>query len=806
MWWTDIVRDVGYSVRMLLKNRLFTAITVLTLALGIGANTAMFSIIDSVLLRPLPFTDSDRLVVGRKSFDGGITTSGPVSGYDWHDYRQQSRSFENLAMMMWGPFRTTVTGGQEPERVNILFVSWDLFQMLQVSPLIGRLFREDEAVVGGPPVVMLSYGYWQRRFGGDAGALGKTITTRGAPLTIIGVMPAEFRFLSDTDLWLLTYRDGPGANARRWHNLIVVGKLKSGVTMKQAQQELDIISATLAAQYPDSNKGKSIRLTTLRDYMIENARTSLLLLAATVVLVLLIACGNVAGLLLARGQRRSLEIAIRSAMGASRCQLIRQLLVESLMLAVAAGIVGILFAAFFMRLILRLLPAGGFGNLQPALDSRVLLFTLLVSLATGLIFGIMPAFRSTSVELSHQLRSGVRASEDKGSSRLRAAMVAFQVAMSIFLLIGSGLLMRSLSRQMRSDLGFRPEGLLVAEIQVQENDYPEPARRLAFFSTLLDQVRALPFVDSATLVNQLPIRDPGNDIYAWPAGQPPTSAQDTRSAFDRVVVPGYFRSMEIPIILGRDLDQTDTARSPRVVVISRSMARDLFPDSNPVGQRIVIDLGQKIEHEVIGVVGDVRMTSVRSDPYRTMYTSCLQRSGTRMRLAVRTSGDPGRLIPSVRQVLQRLDRNVPLAEPASMLEIVDRSISGFRIVTISLGLFSAIALMLTATGLYGVLAFWVSQHLYAFAIRMALGATGTDTVSLILKRGFLLVGMGLVPGIGAAIFGTRILSQLLFEVEPLDPASYGGATLFLVAITAAACLLPAIRVLRIHPACALRAE
>ncbi len=806
MGWSDILRDTRYSIRVLGKNPLFTGIAIFTLALGIGANTAMFSIIDTALLRPLPYKDSERLVIGRKSFDGGITPSGPVSGYDWYDYRTQSRSFESLAMMMSRPFRLTVTGGEEPERADLLHVSWDLFPMLQVSPVVGRQFREEEAVVGGPPVVMLSYGYWQRRYGGDPGVIGKTLTPAGAPYTIIGVMPAGFRFVADTDLWSLTYRDGPGADARRWHNLIVAGKLKPDVTITQAQQEMDMLSAGLAEQYPDSNKGKSLLLTGLRDYMVEGSRTNLILLMATVVLVLLIACSNVAGLLLARGQSRLPEMAVRVAIGASRRQLIRQLLVESLILAAAAGSVGTLFATFLMRLILRLLPAGQFGTLEPSLDTRVLLFTLLVALATGMIFGVLPALRSTTVDLSIQLRSGVRTTEDKGGSRLRAAMVAFQVAMSVFLLVGSGLLIRSLARQTQSDLGFRPEHLLVAEIQLPANSYPEPAQRRAFFHGLLENVRSLPFVESASLVNQLPIRDPGNDIYAWPVGQAPTSAKDTRSAFDRVVVSGYFKTMGIPLKMGRDLNETDTAESPRVVIISASMAEDLFPGADPVGRTIVIDMGERIEHRVIGVVEDVRMTSVRSDPYRTMYTSYLQRSGGRMRLAVRTSGEPLRVILSIRQTLQRLDRSIPLAEPAAMAEIVDRSISGFRIVTISLGLFSAIALLLTGIGLYGVLAFWVSRRLFEFGIRMALGATAGNTIGMIMKRGFFLVGLGLLPGIGAAAFGSRIVRDLLFEVEPLDLASFIGAILFLIAVAALACLLPALRALRIDPVRALRAE
>jgi len=806
MPWAELLQDIRHGARVLCSNPLFSIVTVVTLALGIGANTAMFGIIDTVLLRPLPYPDADRLVIGRKSFDRGITASGPVSGYDWFDYRRESRSFDYLSMMMWGPFRITITGDKEPERADLLFVCWDLFPMLQVPPLIGRHFREDEALVGGPPVVMLSYGYWQRRYGGDPGIIGKTLTASGTASTIIGVMPTHFRFLADADMWSLTYRDGPGANARRWHNLIVAGKLKRGVTITQAQQELDSLSARLAEQYPESNKGKSIQLTALHDYIVEDSRTSLLLLMATVVLVHLIACSNVAGLLLARGQSRISEIAIRSAIGASRGRLIRQLLVESLLLAAAAGASGILVATLLMQLILRLLPMGRVGIIHPALDTRVLLFTLLVSLATGLIFGILPALRSTRIDLASRFRSGVRTTEDRGGSRWRATMVVFQVAMSIFLLIGSGLLMRSLARQTQSDLGFDPGNLLATEIQIPADSYPEPPRQTAFFCTLLQEVRSLPFVESAALVNQLPIRDPGNDIYAWPAGQPPTTAEDTRSAFDRIVLPGYFRTMGIPIRTGRDLEETDTVESARVVVISRSMARDLFPDADPIGRTIVIDMGERIEHRVVGVVEDVRMTSVRSDPYRTMYTSYLQRSGRRMRLAVRTAGDPVSLVPAVRQILQRLDRNVPLAEPASMMEIIDRSVTGFRIVTISLGLFAGLALLLTAVGLYGVLAFWVTQHIFEFGIRMALGATGTDTIGFIMKRGFILVGLGLVPGIIAAVFGTRLIQQLLFQVEPLDPFAYVGAALFLVVISALACLLPALRALRIDPARSLRAE
>ncbi len=782
-----------------------TLVILATLAIGIGANTAMFSILDAVMLRPLPYRDADRLVIARKSYDGNVTSNGPVSGYDWYDYQQQNRSFDSLAMMMWGSYRITVTGGEEPERTDVLFVSWDLLPMLGAAPLLGRPFLEEEAVVGGPSVVMLSHGYWQRRYGGSPEVIGTTIDVNGNPFTIIGVMPADFRFLFDTDAWTLTYRDGPAADARRWHNLLVVGKLSDGVSLDQARQDVDIISASLAEQYPESNEGKSLMLTPLRDYMIENVRTGLLLLMATVVLVLLIACGNVAGLLLARGQSRVNEVAVRSALGASRRQLVRQQLIESLLLALVGGGVGILFALLFQGVLLRLLPLGQVGA-RPSLDGGVLLFTLLVAVATGLLFGIMPALRSSAVDLTRQLRSGSRSSEDRRGARLRSALVAFQVAMAVFLLIGSGLLIRSLAGQLGVDLGFQPERLLTASVQVPSSKYPDPAQREHFFQEFLAGVQALPGVKSATLINQLPVRSPWNDIYAWPLGSPPTSAQDTRSAYDRLVRPGYFTTMGIPLVLGRDIEETDTPEAPRVVVLGEGMAREFFPDVSPLGQHIVIDMGQQVEHEVVGVVGDVRMTSARSDAYRTMYTAHTQRGNTRMDLAVRTAGPPEALIPPIRQLLQQMDRDIPLAEPASMMEVLDRTITGFRVVTLSLGLFSAIALLLTAIGLYGVLAFWVSQRLNEFGIRMALGATGADTVRLIVKRGLFLVGLGLVPGLVAALFGTRLIQQLLFGVPPVDPVSYLGATLFLAAVALAACLLPARRAVRIDPVKALRAE
>jgi putative ABC transport system permease protein len=781
------------------------AIILITLAIGIGANTATFSIIDTVLLRPLPFEDSERLVIGRKSYDGGVTSNGPVSGYDYYDYKEQSRSFDSLAMMTWGPWRATVIGEEDPERVDVQFVSWDLFPMLGVAPQLGRWFLEEEAVVDGPPVAMLSHAYWQRRYGGSPDVIGSNASVNGRPFTIIGVMPAGFHFLFETDAWTLTYRDGPGASARRWHNLLVVGKLRPEVSLEQARHDVDSVSASLSQLYPESNDGKSLMLTPLRDFMVENVRTSLLLLMGTVVLVLLIACSNVAGLLLARGQSRANDIAIRSAVGASRYQMVREHLVESMVQAVVAGMLGVGVAVLFQRLLLRLLPLGQVG-IEPRLDGGVLLFTLVISLATGLLFGVLPAVRSTSMNLAMQLRSGTRGTEDGRGTRLRSLLVSFQVAMAVFLLVGSGLLTRSLAGQMSIDLGFRPQGLLTAGIEAPTSRYPELAQRQQLFQEVLDQVRVLPGVESAALINQLPIRSPWNDIYAWPLGSPPASARENRSAYDRIVRPGYFASMDIPIILGRDIADTDAADALRVVVIGERMAREFFPEVNPIGQHLVIDLGETVEHEVVGVVGDVRMTSARSEAYRTMYTAHAQRGGNRMDLAVRTTVPPGQLVAPIRQVLKGLDRDIPLAEPATMSEVIDRTLADFRIVTFSLGLFSVIALALTAIGLYSVLAFWVSRRIGELGIRMALGATGAQLIALVTRRGLVVVGLGLLPGLTAAVLGSRMLQQLLFEVHPVDPLSYFAASLFLATVSMLACLVPAVRAMRINPVKALRAE
>lgn len=798
--------DALYALRVMKHRPGFTLVVVFTLAVGIGATTAMFGTINAALLSRLPFDEPDRLVLGRATFDGDVNPS--VSGYDYYDYRDQSQSFDSLSAYMFGG-RVTVLGDGEPERVTIAFATWDLFTTLRVSPPHGRLFLEEEGVEGGPNVVMISYGYWQRRFGGTPDVNGSSLIIDGSPYTIVGVLPARFHFMNQADLWRLTYRNGPGAQARRWHNLLLAGRLASGVTLEQAQAEIDAISSHLEKQYPETNEGKALLVTGLHDALVENVQTSLLMLMAAVSLVLLLACGNVAGLLLVRAQTRLSEIALRSALGASRWRLVRQLLTESMLMALVAGIVGIGLASAFQSLLVRLLPVGQLGITRPSLDTPVLLFALGISIVTGLIFGVVPALQGTIIDLSQQLKAGTRATWSRGSSFLRSGLVVLQVAISVTLLIASGLMVRSLAVQMNVNLGFVPTNVLTAEVRLPNNDYPDPESRIAFFTALIDEVRALPGVVSAGIIDRLPILNPSGNIYVYRADEPlgnnPESNMSQSADFRRVV-PGYFETMGIPLLSGRDIAETDIDGVARVMIVSESMAELFFADANPLGQRLIVDMGEMIEHEVVGVVANARLSRLTSEPFHAMYMSYYQNPQYSMRLAVRSQTDPLELTRPIRELLLAKDRNIPLAEPMTMQTIVDDALADFRIITSSLGLLAAIALLLALVGLYSVLAYFVSQRYHEMGVRMALGATDKNLITLILGHGLTLVGIGLAFGIGGALAATRVLRQLLFEIEPTDPVTFVGVVIFLFLVALVACLLPAWRATRVNPATALHTE
>jgi predicted permease len=798
-----LLQDVRYAFRTLRKNAGFAVVAVLILTIGIGANTALFSTIHTVLLRAVPFGEPDQLVFGRKTREGQL--SGPVARLDYFDHRELSESYEQLAALVDFSVQHTVTGGRQPELVQASYVTWNLFQALRVNPILGRHFVPEEEAQGGGGVVLISYGYWQSRFGGSQDALGSTLALDGTPLTVAGVMPRGFRFLFDVDVWRLVHFDGPYDGQRDSHSHYVVGRLKPGVTIEQAQAEADAVSTALQQQYPETNEGKALFLTDLRDFMVQDIRLSLVLLMGTTVLVLLIACGNVAGLLLARGERRGSEMAMRSALGASRLRLIRQLLTESVIVTVMAGLLGITGAYLLQDVIVRLLPMGDLGIDRLTINAGALLFTLLVSLATGLLVGIVPALRGTAAHPAQQLRSGTHASEGVQSTRLRGGLVVLQVALSVALLIGSGLLIRSFAQLSTVDLGFDAENLLTGQIQIQGADYPTSEERSQFFSSLLEEVEALPGVTSATLINKLPILSPWQDWGVWPAELPPPSIQEGYSAMARWVTPGYFHTMGIPFLAGRDISASDVTGAPYVVVIGERVARALFADADPIGRQVRIGWSDR-SFEVVGLVRDARVNTLRGAPSAAMYMSSAQIGATRLQVAVRTAGDPMLLVGPIESLLQRKDPNVLFARPASMASVVDAGLADFRIVILSLALFAGVALVLAAIGLYGVLAYHVSQRKGELGIRLAMGATNADLLGIIMKRGLVLVGLGLLVGIAAAYPGTLFLRQLLYETQQLDLAAYVGAVGFLGLVAALACFLPAWRATRVDVTQVLRIE
>jgi len=584
----------------------------------------------------------------------------------------------------------------------------------------------------------------------------------------------------------------------------VVGRLKPGITIHQAQVETDVISAHLEERYPDTNDGKALLLTKLHDAMVEDMRSSHLMLLGAVTLLLLLACGNVAGLLLARGQSRREEIAIRAAIGATRRRLVRQLITESILIAIMGGLLGLLFALNLQDLLIRLLPAGQFGIAQPSIDVPVLLFALGISITTGILFGVVPALQSTYVGPTRQLSVGVRATSGRGASILRSGLIVFQVAISTMLLIGAGLFVRSLGKQMNVDLGFNPANLLVAELSLPEAAYPEPGQQIEFFTSVAERVEALPGVTSVGIINRVPIRDVSGSIYVHPPEQ--STGESRRLALFRCALPGYFKTMGIPLLAGRDIAETDGEGSPRVMIISESMAEFYFPDQNPLGQKLNVDLGEMVPHEVVGIVGNARLNRITSLPSHAMYMSFRQVQRETMRLAVRTLGNPSALIRPIRQILLEKDRNVPMAEPATMISVLDDRLSDFRIVTISLGLFSSFALLLALVGLYGVLAYYVSQRYHEIGVRIVLGATRRQVAKLILSRGMGMVVVGLLFGLAGSYWATRLIQQLLFEIEPTDPATFILTASFFAAVALLACLLPAMRATRIDPAIIIQAE
>jgi putative ABC transport system permease protein len=790
---------------MMWTHRGFTAVVILTLAIGIGANTAIFGTLNAVLFKPLPYENPDQLVFGRATYNGNLGRW--VSSPDYFDYRAQSDAFESLsAIRVEG--RYTITGGEEPERLVGGTVSDNFFATLGVHPLAGRLFAPEEGRPGAPDVILISHRYWQQRFGGSAGAIGGSLNVGGQPRTIIGVIPAGFHFMQEVDLWIPTYPGGPSTAARRFHNWFIVGRLKPDVSLQQAQEQVDLISSRLARQYPDSNRNKGLRLDRLHEALVEAESPRLMLLMAAVGLLLLIACGNVAGLLLARGSTRRMELAVREALGASRARLIQQMLTESTLLALIGGLLGVSLACWLQSLVPAVVPLDWMNIEHVGLDLPVLLFALGISVLTGVLFGIFPALKTASENLFQDLSSGTRTTDIRGASRMRSTLVIAQVALSLMLLVGAGLLIRSFVRLAAVDPGFDTESLLTAMVSLPQSRYEEPEQRIQFFSSLLEDLRTIPGVMDAGMISQLPLRNPYGSTRVWAARRPPAEPGDAHSAYTRVAFPGYFGTLRIPVLSGREIQATDRGNAPPILAINQTMARFLFPGEDPLGQQVVVDMPDKgqVAFEVVGVVGDARLQWIGQEPDMALYHSYFQIPRSTMRIAIRTATDPVSIAGAVRSAVWKQDRNIPVEDLSSMEAIISRSVAPYWITAVTLGLFSVVALLLAAIGLYGMLAYFVNQRLHEIGVRMALGASASNIMRLVLSRGFLLAAIGLAIGIAGSLAGARLIRQMLFETEAVDPFIFILATLIFCGIATLACLIPAWRAVRVDPVVSLRHE
>ncbi len=805
-----LLSDLRFAVRSAVRNPAFTIVVVGTLALGIGANTAMFALIHETLLRSLPYEDPERLVLARTTFGGRPNEWSSLP--DYYDYREQATSFETLAATGGGTLALPVSGAERPELVAAMKVSTDLLPMLGVAPVAGRLFTADEAEAGAPHVALVSEGYARRRFGGASTALGRALTasrfSSEGPVTatVVGVMPAAFRFLDDVDLWIPMRQGEERGKGRQYHDWRLFGRLKPGVTIERAQREVDVIAQRLQRQYPDTNDNKGLRLDPLQAALLEDQTPWLMVLTAAVALVLLIACANVAGMLLARGATRRPEMAVRSALGASRARLAGLLLTESLLLAVVSGAAGLAVAFGLGRLLPSATGLSEAGVASTGLNVPVLLFALAVSTATGLLSGVAPALRASSLPPASNLAHGTRTTEMRGGTRLRGALVVGQVAISLVLLASAGLLIRSLSRLATTDLGFDTEHLLTAEVQLLDTDYAEDHQRVQLFQRLQDDLAALPGVASVGFVSRLPIRHPYGNPPAWPADSPPADPSERRTANWRVVMPGYFDAVGMPLLAGRDVGTTDRVDAPKVVVVNETLARTFFPGQEPLGQRLTVDGNPPHTHEVVGVVADARIDHVGGRVRAAAYGPYFQEPRSVMRLVLRSGLHPDLLAATVRKAIAARDRNVLVANTVEMERLIGDSILSQRVSAVTLTIFSVLALALASLGLYGVLAYYVAQRTHEIGVRIAIGAEPGDVLRHVLRRSGMMVLPGLALGLVASLASVRLIENLLYETPATDPATFVTVIACLAAVALAASAWPAWRATRIDPVRALRAE
>jgi putative ABC transport system permease protein len=794
-----MIQDVHHALRGFRRQPAFPAVVILTLALGIGMNTAIFSLVNGVLLTPLPFDGADRLVWGYSTFSRGDYAA--VSPPDFLDYRDQTTVFEHLAARQ-GADSYTLTGLEKPERIRGQYVSAGFFEALGAVPVLGRTFEREDESREASRVVVISHGFWQRRFGGGAGVVGQRITLDDEPYEIIGVAPRAFQLFDAVDFWKPIPFDDDFYGVRRFHMLRLVGRLAPGVTLERAQADLDIISRRLEEAYPESNDTWRLVVVPLHQIAVGDVRPALLVLLAAVGLVLLIACGNVANLLLARGATRESEMAVRSALGASRGRLVRHLLTESLVLAVAGGALGTVLAEVSVRVLnataLEELPK----LFEVAVDTRVLLFALGLSVVTGLVFGLLPSLAVSKPDVNAAIKQVGRSGGAAGGTT-RAVLVAAEVGLSAMLLIGAGLLIQSFWRLNRVDPGFDAQNALTFRVSLPSARYDSRRKRNAFLDRATEQLKAMPGVEDVAVTSMLPLSGSGSDTYVAVLGRHQLGTDTQFNAQVRTISANYFDVMGMPLLRGRAFTGAEGPEGPNVVIINEPFATNIFPDEDPVGQRLVIDLGDPHEAEIIGVVAGVHHFGLSNPRPPAFYLPRAQVFPPE-NFVLRTSVDPLSLSGAVQEAVASVDPDQPVSGMASYADVVAESLAPALFQTVLLGLFAAVALLLAALGIYGVIGYYVAQRVREVGIRMALGADKRHVYRLIVGRGVALSGLGLAAGLLGALGMTRFMSSLLYGIGATDPFTFAVVPLCLGAAALVASYLPARRAARVDPVTALR--
>ena len=800
----SLLKDIRYGFRSLLKRPGFTAIALVALALGIGANTAIFSLVNAVVLRPLPFPDADQLVW----IWGNIRTGGnraSVAPLDFLDFRSQNKTFENLAATFSGPMSVNLTGNGDPERLNASGVTGNFFDTFKIAPALGRGFTLDNEKPGQDQVTVLSYELWQRRFGGDPGIIEKTIVLNGKATQVVGVMGQDVSFPQPAELWVpINFDASPEMKQRKAHFIRPIGRLKPGVSLTQAQADTDVIAAQLEKQYPDSNTGWSLRLVSLKEHLVGGSRTYVFILFGAVGLVLLIACANVANLLLVRAAARQKEIALRTALGAGRPRIIRQMITESVLLAIVGGALGALLATVGVELLVSLSEDSIPRTVTVRVDATVLLFTFVISLATGLLFGLAPALRTLNVNLIDSLKEGVRGGgENTITNRTRSLLVVFESAIAVMLLIGAGLLVRSFIALQGVNPGFDADNVLTARLDLARTKYNTPEKSATFLTELQTRVGNLPGVETVGLIAELPLSGQLNDLPFTVEGRPTGAPDDKFGADWRRVNQNYFNALRIPLLRGRNFTEQEVRQSDTVAIVSQSLVDQVFPNEDPLGKRLITVISDA-RYEIIGVVGDIRHRSLQGPPLPAMYFPTVSTGFTN--LVIRTTTDPMSIAGGVRKEVLAIDPEQPIAQVRPMSSLVDASVSAQRYRTTLLGLFAALAMVLAATGIYGVMSYTVAQRTHEIGVRMALGARRLDVLKLVVRQGMIFAVIGVVLGLAGAFALTRVMSTLLFQVQARDPITFATVAALLIAVAFIACLLPALRATKVDPLVALRYE